>query len=138
MEANFAVERMVRFVLGRYARQLTPEQSKIFISYFIDMVVRLYASNFNQYKTANVRVTGIKRKTKTIYLVTTRIEIPGKKSTAVVWSVSSKEEKFLISDATMDEVSFLQILQAMVQNMLKGGIDNFMQTLKNQGENGNL
>jgi ABC-type transporter MlaC component len=115
LKSNFATDSMANFCLGRHAKTLGKEQKEIFLRCFINMLVKLYASNFKEYKTAKFRVVGAKEKAKSQYLVETKVEIPGKNDVAIVWSVRrQKSGEFKIRDATMDEVSVAQIQRAEI------------------------
>jgi phospholipid transport system substrate-binding protein len=136
LKSGFAMKSMAEFALGRYNRVLTPDQKKDFSNCFSNMLVKLYASNFREYKMAEFSVISVKAKTKTLYLVKSRVVIPGKKNVEIVWSVSTKTGKFKICDATQDGVSIRQIQRAEIQGSIEEkGIEGFMQAFKAKQEN---
>jgi phospholipid transport system substrate-binding protein len=126
---NFAIHDMAAFVLGRFRRKLTQVQQDVFLDYFVDLLVALYALNFDAYKNAVLRVINVQQKTGQLIQVMTKIEIPGKPTVLVTWLLSLKGGS-RIYDAAVDVVSFLQLLKAQIQGMQKGEADTFMKEIE--------
>jgi ABC-type transporter MlaC component len=95
------------------------------------MLIKLYASNFREYKTAKFTVVSAREKAKSQYLIETKVSIPGKKETTIIWSVYDKNGEVKIYDAVLDEVSMGQIQRAEIcGGIAKNGLQKFMQEFK--------
>jgi ABC-type transporter MlaC component len=125
----FSVNQIAKFVLGRHAKSLKKDQKEIFLSCFTNMMVRLYASNFAEYKTAEFIVVGHKEKSKNQFIIESRILIKGKQDTLISWHVSCENDgKFRIHDAVINEISLKQILHAEVfGNISEKGLKKFLE-----------
>jgi ABC-type transporter MlaC component len=125
--SDFAIESMCIFTLGKYNKVLSVPQKEEFRRGFINMLVKLYASNFKEYRTAKFTVIDVKKKTNSLYLVNSRVFIPGKSNIKITWSVAIENGKLRICDATQDEVSVRQIQRAEIQSgFAEKGVDSFM------------
>jgi ABC-type transporter MlaC component len=120
---------MARFAIGVRAKFLKEEEKNKFIDCFLNMLVKLYASNFREYKSAELVVTGHREKMKNHFSVTSKVIIPRKPDVNIVWMVvfSEKEERFFIADAIIDEISIRQILKAEISgNISEKGLQQFL------------
>jgi ABC-type transporter MlaC component len=133
VESSFAIDSMAKFSLGRQNRLLSIAQKKDFLDCFINMLIKLYASNFKEYKTAKFTVINAKEKANFQYLVDSKVSIPGKKDTIITWSVLCRNGAPKIYNAVLDEVSMGQILRAEIQGSIaEKGLDKFMKEFKNK------
>jgi ABC-type transporter MlaC component len=133
VRANFAVGSMAKFSLGRYGRVLNKAQKKDFLDCFVNMLIKLYVSNFKDYKMAMFSVINVKEKTKSQYLVETKVSIPGRKEIAIMWSIYNKNGEMKIYDAILDEVSMGQIQRAEIcGGISEKGLNKFMLEFKNK------
>ena len=57
-QADFDVNEIARFALGRYWREMSPEEQGEFTHLFVDYTVKAYADKLGQYGSAQLRVTG--------------------------------------------------------------------------------
>ncbi|MDR0580545.1 MAG: ABC transporter substrate-binding protein [Holosporaceae bacterium] len=127
--SDFAIESMCVFTLGKYNKILSLHQKEEFRRGFINMLVKLYASNFKEYRTAKFTVADVKKKTDSLYLVNSRVSIPGKSNVKITWSVTIENGKLRICDATLDEVSIRQIQRAEIQSgFAEKSVDGFMKS----------
>jgi ABC-type transporter MlaC component len=125
--SNFAIESMCVFTLGKYNKVLSALQKEEFRRGFINMLIKLYASNFKEYRTAKLTVVDVRKKTNSLYLVNSRVSIPGKSNVKITWSVAIENGKLRICDARQDEVSVRQIQRAEIQSgFTEKGVDGFM------------
>ncbi|MDR2646282.1 MAG: ABC transporter substrate-binding protein [Holosporaceae bacterium] len=125
--SDFSIESMCVFTMGKYNKVLSVPQKEEFRRGFINMLVKLYASNFKEYRAAKFTVVDIKKKTDSLYLVNSRVSIPGKSNVKITWSVTIENGKLRICDATQDEVSVRQIQRAEIQSgFAEKGVDGFM------------
>ncbi|MDR1983113.1 MAG: ABC transporter substrate-binding protein [Holosporaceae bacterium] len=133
VESNFAVDSMAKFSLGRHNRLLTTLQKKDFLYCFINMLIKLYVSNFREYKTAKFNIVSVKKKAKSHYLIDSKVSISGKKDTIITWFVLCKNGTPKIYNAVLNEVSMGQILRAEIQGSIaEKGLDKFMKEFKNK------
>jgi ABC-type transporter MlaC component len=127
VEANFAVNQMAKFSVGRYAKSLNKDEKRKFLGNFTKMLVKLYASNFEEYKTAKFTVIGQRKKSENQFIVESRVAIPGKPDVLIMWHVLKNKDKLLITDAVTNEVSIRQILRAEISgNISEKGLKNFL------------
>jgi ABC-type transporter MlaC component len=97
------------------------------------MLIKLYASNFREYKTAKFTIVSVKKKTKSQYLVDSKVSIPGKKDIVITWSVLCPNKVPKIYNAVLNEVSMGQILRAEIQGSIaEKGLDKFMKEFKSK------
>ncbi|MFZ2007019.1 MAG: ABC transporter substrate-binding protein [Stellaceae bacterium] len=57
-QANFDVNEIARFAVGRYWRAMSPEEQSEFMRLFTDYTVQAYADKLGKYDGAQLRVTG--------------------------------------------------------------------------------
>lgn len=57
-KADFDVNEIARFALGRYWREMSPEDQEAFMGLFTDYTVRAYADKLGKYDGAHLHVTG--------------------------------------------------------------------------------
>jgi ABC-type transporter MlaC component len=128
VSTNFSVNHMAKFAIGQYVKTLEEEQKKEFLKCFTKMLVKLYAANFEEYKSAKFMVTGHKEKSKNRFLIESKVIIPGKPENIIVWHVSCvKGEGFRITDAVTNEISIRQILRAEIGgNISEKGLKKFL------------
>jgi ABC-type transporter MlaC component len=126
--ANFSVNKMARFAIGRHIKSLTEEEKEIFLKCFTKMLVKLYATNFEEYKSAKFMVTGHREKSKNSFLIESKVIIPAKPEIVIVWHVSCvKGGGFSITDAITNEISIRQILRAEIGgNISEKGLKKFL------------
>ncbi|MDR2724144.1 MAG: ABC transporter substrate-binding protein [Holosporaceae bacterium] len=129
--AKFAVDPIIKFVLGKHNQTMTPEQKEVFVRCFKNMLVGAYASNFKDYKSAKFRIVSIKKKTDTLLQVTGKISDQGKADILMIWEVAIVDEQYKIRDISVDGVSILQILRAQTQaSISEKGLKSFLLNYK--------
>jgi ABC-type transporter MlaC component len=127
VEANFSVNQMAKFAVGRHAKSLKDGEKNEFLKNFTKMLIKLYASNFEEYKTAKFTVIGQRRKSENQFIVESKVVIPGKPEVMIAWHVSKNEGKFLITDAVTNEVSIRLILQEQISGIIsEKGLQKFL------------
>jgi len=57
-QADFDVNEIARFAIGRYWRVMSPEQQEEFMRLFTEYTVKAYADKLGEYGSAQLRVTG--------------------------------------------------------------------------------
>lgn len=103
---GFDVPTIGRFVLGRGARDITPEQNTEYLKLFEDYIVGIYANRFKEYSGETLEVTGEKA-IDDVTVVSTRINRPkGAPPVAVDWKVKQGDDgQWRVQDVIIEQVS---------------------------------
>ncbi len=107
LRQGFDVKRIGRFVLGRYARGVKPEEIDEYHGLFEDLIVATYAARFAEYsgqKFVIKRVAKPKKRGDSIVMSEIRPS-GGGPSIRVDWQVHGKEDAFKIVDVRVEGVS---------------------------------
>lgn len=120
--ASVDVDRLSRFVLGRYWRKATPVQQAEFTQLFETFIINTFAQHIDDYggerlKVAGARITGDKRAT-----VSSQITRPEGPLVRADWQLFRGEDKWWIVDVVVEGVSL-----AMTQR------SEFAAVIKNNG-----
>jgi phospholipid transport system substrate-binding protein len=127
LDEGFDVPGIARFVMGRYWKQMTPEQQTQFIPIFKHRLTRSYANRFQQYQGVIFTVKDAREEGNDT-IVTSTIQKPGGPITPVDWRVQGgkiydvKVEGVSMSITIRDEYS------ALVQSK-NGNIGQFLQAI---------
>ena len=100
---------ITRFVLGRYARAVSPEDYKVFSNLFYEYAVSTYESELGRYSGQDLRVTGSLMRNPGDIIVQT--EILGLKSgdpLIVNWRLLKRSETFKVVDVEVKGVWLAQ------------------------------
>jgi len=137
IETNFAVKEMALYALGGHKSKIKENQLAEFEHCFTNMLVKQYASNFQDYKTATFSVGSVAAKGKSHQQVESTIATPGKSTAKIVWSVLVSDNGDLkIDDAKFkmgnsSEVSLKMILREEIRGSIsENGIGKFMNDFK--------
>lgn len=106
LTANFDLQRISRFVLGRYARRASPEDLKSFAVAYEDFMVLTYARLFASYAGESFRVTRDLSAPESRYaIVKSEINLPGNGETIQLdWQVLTGEYNAVV-DLRVEGVS---------------------------------
>lgn len=127
----FDYDRIGKFVLGPFRRQVSADDMKEYLGLFKDMVVRVYAARFGEYNHEQFKVTA-SRANKETMIVSSQILRPNDSKISIEWHMyKDKAGEFKLFDVVVEGVSmaltqrseFLGILQS-------GGIKKLMEDLK--------
>jgi phospholipid transport system substrate-binding protein len=107
LQAGFDIQRISRFVLGRYWNVANDDQRKEFSQLFEDWIVRTYAARFGQYSGEKIQVTGTRSEGPTTTVVTSQFVSPsGAPPAKVEWVVrKSGDNDYSIVDISVEGVS---------------------------------
>jgi phospholipid transport system substrate-binding protein len=131
--SNFATDSLARFSLGKHYRTLSNAQKEAFIKCFIKMLVKFYASNFKEYKSAKFTVVVVRKKKEGQYFVETKVSIGGKKDVSIIWEVRCKNGRCKIYDAATDNISMKRLQQAEISGSIsENGLNKFMTEFENK------
>jgi len=103
-QADFDVNGISQFVLGRHWRALTPQQQQEFLSLFQEYTVQAYANRLGQYGGAPFRVTGARPMGEEV-VVTSEVVRQGGNPVRLDWHVTDQGGQYKITDVNVDGVS---------------------------------
>ena len=92
----FDYERIGKFVLGRFRRDVKPDEMKKYLGLFKGMVVRVYAARFGEYDEEKFEVTGnriIDNKVDTV-VVSSRIIRRNDSKVSIEWHIYKSKNKW--------------------------------------------
>jgi phospholipid transport system substrate-binding protein len=132
----FDYDRIGKFVLGRFRRQINEADMKEYLSLFKDMVVRVYAARFGEYNQETFKVSGsrvIDKKVDTM-IVSSKIIRPNDSKIALEWHMyQDKTGGFKIFDVVVEGVSMALTQRSEFSAILQqGGIKKLIEDLKVQ------
>ncbi|HYM01430.1 MAG TPA: ABC transporter substrate-binding protein [Stellaceae bacterium] len=105
---DFDMQRISRFVLGRYWNEASDQDKQNFEHLFRDYVVHAYSSRFSQYSGQQVKVTGQRPESETTTIVMSQIIQPnGAPPAKVDWRVRKGDGGYKIVDVDVEGVSML-------------------------------
>lgn len=106
LRANFAVETIGQFVLGRYWRSATPEERHDFMTLFENFIVGTYADRFSRYAGQRLEVNDATTEPETgDAIVKSQIERTDGAPVQVAWRVRQMPEGLRIVDVIIEGVS---------------------------------
>ncbi len=105
---DFDMQRIARFVLGRYWNEASEQDRRNFEKLFQDYVVHSYSARFSAYSGQQVKVMGARPESETTTIVMSQILQPnGAPPAKVDWRVRKGENGFKIVDVDVEGVSML-------------------------------
>ena len=108
LDQNFDMQRISRFVLGRYWKEASDQDRQRFLQLFEEYVVRSYAQRFSEYSGETVKVTSQRPEGETTVLVQSEILRPsGSPPAKVDWRVHKDGDSFKIVDVDVEGVSMI-------------------------------
>ncbi len=131
----FASERIGRFVLGRYAREATPEQLAKFNELFQEMLVEIYANRLAgfQGQSLDVNRAGFDENRRFV-LVDSRILDPNSGNMATIqWRIIKEDIGLRIMDLTVEGISMGLSLRSEYSAIIQrqgGSIDGLLRVMQ--------
>ena len=109
LREGFAVDRIGRFVLGKYRRTASPEKVEEFVDVFEDYIVAMYASQFTRYGGERFEVQKVVNtsRAKDSMVVTKILPGDGKEPLRVDFQVRSLGAEFKIMDVRIEGISMV-------------------------------
>jgi phospholipid transport system substrate-binding protein len=104
LENNFDLAGISRFVLGSYARVMSPPAQQEFGPLFRDYLTRVYVTRLSRYADAPFRVTG-SRPSGGETVVTSQVYTGGNSPVEINWHVENRGGRFLVTDVVVEGVS---------------------------------
>ena len=133
-DKNFDVPSISRFVLGKYWKQASLDQKKIFIKAFRNYIVKTYSSRFNEYSGEKLKLVNYENeKNPKIFLVHTILERQDAPVIKVDWRIGKKKDRFVILDIIIEGISLAitqrsEFVSVIDQN--EGSVDQLISLLK--------
>ncbi|OFW70553.1 MAG: hypothetical protein A2977_04010 [Alphaproteobacteria bacterium RIFCSPLOWO2_01_FULL_45_8] len=130
----FDYDRIGKFVLGRFRRQISETDMKEYMDLFKNMVVRVYAARFGEYNQEKFHVSSnrvIDKEGKTI-VVSSKIVRPNDSKIAIAWHMyKDTAGSFKIFDVVVEGVSMALTQRSEFSAILQqGGIKKLIEELK--------
>lgn len=109
LREGFAVQRIGRFVLGKYRRTAEPETVDAFVGVFEDYIVNFYSTQFSRYsgETLEVRKVIQKGRARDAMVVTHIMPTNGREPLRVDFQVRNLGGNFKIMDVRIEGVSMV-------------------------------
>jgi phospholipid transport system substrate-binding protein len=128
---HFDFTRMTRLALGRNWNQASPEQQKLLVSGFRDLLVRTYATSLSQYRDQVVQVKGTDSKPDdTDAVVHTSIVPTGGQAVPIDYSMEKMPDGWKVFDIRVDGVSLVTNYRSEFSDIVRrNGIDGLIRAL---------
>lgn len=109
LREGFAVDRIGRFVLGKYRRTAQPAKVQEFVTVFEDYIVSLYASQFTRYGGETFEVLKVvnSSRAKDSMVVTKILPADGQEALRLDFQVRKVGNEFKIMDVRIEGVSMI-------------------------------
>jgi phospholipid transport system substrate-binding protein len=105
LSANFDVPAIARFAMGPAWRETTPEQKKEYTRLFEDMIVKTYASRFEDYAGQSFEAAGVREENDRKAIVVSRILQNGGPPVKVEWQLRKKDGQLKVVDVMVENIS---------------------------------
>jgi len=127
LEEGFDIPGIAKFVMGRYWRQMSPDQQSRFIPLFERRLVKSYANRFQEYSGVAFTVKDA-RQEGNHFIVTSTIQKPGGPLTSVDWRVSGGKIHDVKVEGVSMSITIRDEYSALVQSN-NGNIESFLNAL---------
>ena len=133
---DFAMEKIGRFVVGGYWRQMTPEQKKKYQKLFSEWVLRTYSVRLGGYSGEHFQVVRTSNVGARDVIVHTRIEKSAGDGFNANWRVRKVDGHYKIIDIYVEGVSMAVTQRSEFESVLRrNGIDGLISTLQSRLNN---
>jgi phospholipid transport system substrate-binding protein len=130
LEGGFAMEKIGRFVVGRFWRQMSPDQRRDYQRLFSEWVLRSYAARLGGYAGQKFVVDKIKRTKQKDVFVRTRIVQEKSPEIRCDWRVRRLGETLKVIDVVVEGVSMLTTQRSEFTAVInKHGPDGLIEAL---------
>lgn len=132
LQEGFALKKIGRFVVGRYWRQMTPEQQADYLQLFGEWVVRTYSSRLGGYADQSFEVVKTVDTGDSDIFVRTRLDHPDyAKPINIDWRVRKYGDRFKILDVVIEGISMLITQRQEFGAVLgKSGVEGLIETMR--------
>ncbi len=132
LQDGFAIDKIGRFVVGKYWRQMTPEQQGDYLDLYAEWVLKTYSSRLGGYLGQTFEVTKSVATDKGDIFVSSRIKHPfDAEPIRVDWRVRNINGKPKVIDIVVGGTSMLVTQRSEFSAVLdKGGIEGLLDTMR--------
>jgi len=126
------IDWIAKFVLGKYNKQITPEQREKYNASYRDFLIKHYTSNFEEYKDGTTfKVTGTVEDKPDEYVSSMEITRPGAKPLVVDYRVREKDGSLKVMDIVVEGVSLIITQRSEFSSVIaRDGIDGLIKLLE--------
>jgi phospholipid transport system substrate-binding protein len=133
VQANFDIDGMAKFAIGRYGKELSENQWRAFRAVFEDFIVKVYSARIGEHGWDRFAVTGTRPADDGGNFVASETTSQGRPPTQLVWHVHDTDHGLKIIDVTVEGISMAvtqrQEFASVIQNG-NGGIEGFLAELR--------
>lgn len=135
---HFDFQHMTRLALGREGRQATPEQMKILVDEFRNLLVRTYSKALTEYRNQEIVFKPFKMAaTDTDVKVRTEVKQSGGKPVQIDYYLDKGNGNWKVYDIEVGGVSLVINYRAsFAQEIRQGGIDGLIRSLQTKNKTG--
>ena len=135
---HFNFQRMTQLALGREARQASPEQSKVLVEEFRELLVRTYSKALTEYRSQEIVFKPFKMTpAETDVKVRTEIRQSGGKPVPLDYYLEKNATGWKVYDMEVGGVSLVTNYRStFAQEIQKGGIDGLIRSLQAKNRSG--
>ena len=135
---HFNFQRMTQLALGREARQASPEQSKLLVEEFRELLVRTYSKALTEYRSQEIVFKPFKMTpAETDVKVRTEIRQSGGKPVPLDYYLEKNATGWKVYDMEVGGVSLVTNYRStFAQEIQKGGIDGLIRSLQAKNRSG--
>lgn len=129
---GFALKVVGRFVVGRYWRQMSPEQQAEYQALFAEWLMETYANRLGGYEGQRLEVVNSVMAGSRDIFVRTRVLLPdGSPPMSADWRVRKFGDRFRIIDIVVEGVSMAAAQKSEFESVIrKVGIDGLIESLR--------
>ncbi len=134
LENNFDLAEISRFVLGPYARTMSPAAQQQFQPLFRDYLAQVYTTRLSRYADAPFRVTG-SQPSGGETVVTSQVWTSGGSPVQIDWHVQNRGGRFVVTDVVVGGVSMKTTQRAEFASIIQrngGQPDSLIAVLRQQ------
>ncbi|MBL4719952.1 MAG: ABC transporter substrate-binding protein [Alphaproteobacteria bacterium] len=130
LQDGFAMEKIGRFVVGRYWRQMSPDQRRDYQRLFSEWIVRSYAARLGGYAGQKFVVDKVKTTKQKDVFVRTRIVQGNSQEIRCDWRIRKLGDALKVIDVVVEGVSMLSTQRSEFTAVIsKHGVDGLIEAL---------
>lgn len=135
LNESFDMATIGRFALGTYWKSATPAQQKEYMKLFNNMIVKVYAKRFSDYKGQKFEVKSVRKEGEKDHIVTSFIIPADGAQVQVDWRVRSKGGAYRVVDIIVEGVSMSMTQRSDFASVIQrggGNVDALLVHLRQQ------
>ena len=129
---GFALETIGQFVVGRYWRQMTPEQQTEYQELFAEWMMKTYAGRLGGYHGQTLEVIkSVEAGSRDVFVRTTVTNANGRPPVAADWRVRKFDTEYKIIDVVVEGVSMAAAQKAEFESVIRDtGVEGLIMSLR--------